>query len=254
MFGTPAMLYIGDGSQYDAPDTETAAFRGIWPSILLVSGKRMQLLYLLIFILAWTAAPGGAFAQEKSAQALPIHIEADRMESYQNKNEVLFLGRVEAQQGGAVIHADEMTVTYLPAGKENSKENGKENGAEAEGGKSQRIDKVYAKGDVRVTNEGWVATGQTLDFFAKERKAILTGDARAWQDNNLVTGDRIILYLDEGKTVVEPNEQAGQRVTATVYPDSKPETKPEINPGPAGAPETQPATSPETKPETPAEQ
>jgi lipopolysaccharide export system protein LptA len=178
----------------------------------------MQLLYLLFFMLAWTAGPA-AFAQEGPDKALPIHIEADRMESYDNKNEVLFFGRVEARQGETVIHADRMTVTYRPAAKEG--------GAEVAGAKSQRIDKVFATGDVRVTKEEWVATGRTLDYLVRERKAILTGDAKAWQDNNLVTGNRIVLYLDEGKTVVERNGQEGERVKAFIYPDPKPETQAE---------------------------
>ncbi|MEJ2033004.1 MAG: lipopolysaccharide transport periplasmic protein LptA [Deltaproteobacteria bacterium] len=177
----------------------------------------MQLLYLLFFVLAWMAGPV-AFAQEVPQKAQPIHIEADRMESYENKNEVIFTGRVEAKQGETVIHADQMTVTYLPADQKTG---------ETGGVQSQRIDKVKAKGDVRLTKNEWVATGRTLDFFAKEGKAILTGDAKAWQDNNLVSGNKIILYLDEGKTVVERSQGEGERVKALIYPGSAPKGKAE---------------------------
>jgi lipopolysaccharide export system protein LptA len=169
----------------------------------------MQLLYLLIFLLVWNTGPA-ALAQEGAAKGKPepVQIEADRMEAHENKNEVVFLGRVEARQGDLTIHADEMTVIYLPAGEETS------------GARSQRIDKLFARGGVRVNQEDWVATGETLDYFAEERRAVLTGKARVVQDSNLVTGNRVTLYLDEGRTVVERSEKEGERVRAFIYPDA----------------------------------
>lgn len=156
-----------------------------------------------------------AVAKKEAAQ--PIHIEADRMESFERKSEVLFSGRVEATQGDIVLHADEMLVTYQQAeGSENNKVP-----------QSRKVDKLFAKGNVKVvSNAGWVATGATMDYFAVERKAILIGDAKVWQDNNLVTGNKIILYLDEGKSVVESDPQQGQeRVKAFLYPGSEKEEK-----------------------------
>ncbi len=155
-------------------------------------------------------------AVNKGAQ--PIHVEADRMESYDKKNEVHFFGRVEAKQGDIVLHADTMRVTYVAADK-------------AQAGKTdeqgRQVDKLYAQGNVKVVSDaGWVATGATMDYFAGQRKAILIGDAKVWQDNNLVTGNRIVLYLDEGKSIVERDPQAGrERVKAFLYPSGDKEEK-----------------------------
>lgn len=168
----------------------------------------MQLLYPLIFLLFWIAAPA-AVGQEASptGKAVPIHIEADRMESHENRNEVIFLGRVEAVQGDLMIQADEMTVFYLSSG------------AETPGVRGQRIEKMFARGGVKVNKGEWVGTGHVLDYFAEERRAVLTGDARVWQDNNLVTGNRVTLYLDEGRTIVERSGKEGERVRAFIYPE-----------------------------------
>ncbi len=152
--------------------------------------------------------PGGGGAK---AAGQPIHIEADRMESFDRRSEVLFSGRVEATQGDIVMHADSMTVNYAQSG------GAKQNGA----AQSRQVEKLLAKGNVKIVSKaGWVATGQTVDYYARERKAILIGEAKVWQDNNMVTGDKIVLYLDEGKSIVErdPRQREGHRVKAFIYP------------------------------------
>ncbi|MDH3360269.1 MAG: lipopolysaccharide transport periplasmic protein LptA [Desulfobulbaceae bacterium] len=156
-------------------------------------------------------------AAEKTDAAQPIHIEADRMESFERKSEVLFSGQVEATQGGIVLHADEMLVSYRQP-------EGEETGNVPQ---SRKIDKIFAKGNVKLVSDvGWVATGATMDYLAVARKAILTGDAKVWKDNNLVTGNKIILFLDEGKSVVESDPEQGQkRVKALLYPGSEKEKK-----------------------------
>jgi lipopolysaccharide export system protein LptA len=171
----------------------------------------MQLLYLLIFSLILATGPT-AVAQESAVpeRSAPIHIEADRMESYENQNQVIFKGRVEARQGDMVIQSEQMTVFYHPAPEEKTA-----------GVRGQRINKVLAQGSVRVNKQEWLATGQTLDYFAQERRAVLTGDAKVWKDNNMITGNQVTLYLDEGKTVVERNKEKGERVRAFIYPDAE---------------------------------
>ncbi|MBU0482070.1 MAG: lipopolysaccharide transport periplasmic protein LptA [Proteobacteria bacterium] len=145
----------------------------------------------------------------------PIHIEADRMESEQNKSTVRFFGNVEARQVDLVIRSDEMTVQYK------KDEAGDEAPVAAAATKS--IEKLLATGHVEIIREGWAATGDKVDYFSSERKVVLTGNTRVWQDNNMVTGERITLYLDEGKSIVEnKGDTEGGRVKAFFYPDSGP--------------------------------
>ncbi|MFC1524252.1 lipopolysaccharide transport periplasmic protein LptA [Thermodesulfobacteriota bacterium] len=160
-----------------------------------------------------------ADAQPESDE--PIHIEADRMESSQEREAVVFSGNVEAKQGDFVIHAQTMTVFYIT---ENEKE--KEPGLGL-----RKIRKFIAVGNVKMSKEGWLATGDAVEYFGQERKVVLTGSATLLQDNNLVTGDEVILYLEEGKSIVKRDEQSGNRVKAYFYPDSGKKTTDVNQPG-----------------------
>nr|MBF0222958.1 lipopolysaccharide transport periplasmic protein LptA [Desulfobulbaceae bacterium] len=143
----------------------------------------------------------------------PIQIESDHMLSMQKENTVFFSGKVVAKQEDLVIHADEMTVYY----------NEKKDDAQTpkqEGTKSKDVERIFAEGNVEITQLEWVATGDAAEYFSSERKVILTGKAKVWQDNNLVTGNKVVMYLDEGKSVVERSSDKGERVKAFFYPDS----------------------------------
>ncbi|MDD5759332.1 MAG: LptA/OstA family protein [Desulfobulbaceae bacterium] len=152
----------------------------------------------------------------------PVQIEADQMLSSQKDNTVFFSGKVEAKQEGLTIHSDEMMVHYSSNSaptKQPPKDQKKDGTAQSplDGG----IERLVAKGHVEITKEGWVATGNQAEYFSKERKVVLTGNTKVWQNNNLVTGDTFTIYLDEGKSIVERNTKKGERVKAFFYPDSE---------------------------------
>ncbi|MEW6219141.1 MAG: lipopolysaccharide transport periplasmic protein LptA [Thermodesulfobacteriota bacterium] len=156
--------------------------------------------------------PGGAAAQSAPAAAAPIHIEADRLESDAKEEVLHFLGHVEATQGDMVIRAERMTVTYVrrrPAA-QSAPDSGLGPGA-------GDIDRIRAEGGVRITRKNWVATGDNLEYVAASRQVILTGAAQVWQADNSVSGERIVLYLDEGRSVVEKGGSG--RVKALIYPE-----------------------------------
>lgn len=143
----------------------------------------------------------------------PVQIEADQMLSNQNDNSVLFSGRVEAKQEDLSIHSDEMTVYYASASAPAAGQ------SLTEGNKD--IKRLLAKGNVEIIKQDWVATGNQAEYFSEERKVVLTGNTKVLQNNNMVTGDTFIMYLDEGRTIVERSqEKKGERVKAFFYPDS----------------------------------
>ena len=159
-----------------------------------VLNKQLHILIcLLLCILAFSVAP--LFAANA-----PITIEADRMTSLEANNNVLFRGNVDATQADVRIRSDEMTVYYTAA----------------EEGRKQEVKRLKCVGNVEVTKGEWLGTGQTMNYLAKERKVILSGDAKAWQDTNLVSGNTIIYYLDEGRS-----EVVGSRTSATVGGDTE---------------------------------
>jgi lipopolysaccharide export system protein LptA len=59
-----------------------------------------------------------------------------------------------------------------------------------------------------------------MDYFAKDRKVILSGDAKAWQGQNMVSGKTITYYLDDKRSIVEQDTSKPGRVKAVIHPDS----------------------------------
>jgi lipopolysaccharide export system protein LptA len=142
-----------------------------------------------------------------AAGARATHVEADRMVSLKQENAVQFTGNVDARQGDLIIRSDEMTIYYFSD--EEKRPAGQEEG--------RKLKKLLAKGNVTIRDQGWTATGKAMEYFEAERKVVLTGNARVWQDQNLVTGDTVVLFLDEGKSIVERGEKKEERVKAFFY-------------------------------------
>ena len=140
-----------------------------------------------------------------------ITIEADRMESLQKENAVTFSGHVEARQGDFFLNADSMTIYYFSA---DTKKN-------SVGGLSKDVKKLSAHGNVTVSKKEMTASGDRVDYFAPEKKVVISGNSRVLRDSNLITGEKIVLYLDEGKSIVESDPENGNRVTAIINPGSK---------------------------------
>jgi len=137
--------------------------------------------------------------------AAPINVEADHMTSTEKNSSVVFTGNVDAKQGDVRIRSDEMTVFYTKAGSADNKN-------EKESKKvTQQVEKLVCVGNVEVTRQEWLGTGKEMVYLAKERQVILIGNAKAWQGQNVVSGGKIIYYLDEGRS-----EVIGGRVSTTL--------------------------------------
>jgi lipopolysaccharide export system protein LptA len=52
----------------------------------------------------------------------------------------------------------------------------------------------------------------------------MTGNPKVWQGKNIITGDKIIIFVKEDRVEVESNKQKGGkpgRVNAIIYPGGK---------------------------------
>lgn len=162
----------------------------------------------IVAIILWLLAPLGSV---RAAEA-PIHIEANKMTSTEKSNSVIFSGDVDAKQGDVRIRSDEMTVFYneLDSGsKSKDKDKDKKKAAQpTEKKATQQVDKLICIGNVEVTRGEWLGTGKKMVYLSKERQVILTDNAKAWQGQNMVSGDKIIYYLDEGRSEVVGGSKA----------------------------------------------
>lgn len=139
----------------------------------------------------------------------PVYVEADQMSSTEEKNTVLFVGNVDARQGDLRILSDEMTVHYRD-----------ETAGDKDASTEQKIEKLVCVGNVELSTEEWLGTADQMIYFSGNRKVHLLGDAKAWQDENMVSGEKIIYYIDEGRS-----EVVGGATTIVGEGEEKPEKK-----------------------------
>ena len=148
----------------------------------------------IVFLLLWVVFLSSPLAWAKK---IPITIKSDRMEVLEDRNLVIFTGHVEARRKDLVIYADRLIVYY-------QKVNGK-----------REINKLVAVGHVKINKGQWVATSGKAVYFKREEKIVLEDNPQIWQDENTVRGDRIILYLNENRSVAESGP--GHKAEVTIF-------------------------------------
>jgi len=80
-----------------------------------------------------------------------------------------------------------------------------------------RIVRTVSTGSVRIiTRDCRTGTARRAEYYDAEQRVVLVGDARVWQEENVVTGERITIFLAEDRSVVEGGKQ--ERVKAVFYP------------------------------------
>jgi len=126
------------------------------------------------------------------AKEQPIQIEADKMTAVEKTQSVIFSGNVDAKQGDVRIRSDKMTIFYTKAA---AKEKKKSKDA-------QQVEKIICEGSVEVTSKEWLGTSKTMHYFSKKNLVQLIGDAKAYQGQNMVQGERIDYHLDTGQSEV----------------------------------------------------
>lgn len=143
----------------------------------------------------------------------PIEISADRLEAYDAKKVVLFSGNAVATQGDRVIKAEKIFLYY----KKEERESGRESLRDI--GKTGDLEKIEAKGHVSVSQGDRLVTGEQAVYYQDSQKIVMTGNAVMQQGSNIVRGDKIEVFLNENRGVVEAAEN--KRVKATIYPVEK---------------------------------
>jgi lipopolysaccharide export system protein LptA len=146
------------------------------------------------------ASPGGSTAggQAKGTRSnAPIVIDADRMEASKKEGLVVFTGSVIAKQENSTQTADRMEV-YLDD-------------------KGERVARIVSTGNVKIVTEDCrTGTARRAEYYDDDQRLLLIGDAKVWQEENVVTGDRITILLAEDRSTVEAGSQG--RVKSVFYP------------------------------------
>ena len=161
-------------------------------------------------------------AKEPTGNPAPTTITSRTMTVSNQENTAIFDGAVVLTRGLLVVHSDHMVVSFHPNrnGTDSKNANGAtksknaptankpESQGEAAPAVSERsIRMVEATGRVRIEKEDGRATCQKAVYYEDQKKIILTGDPVAWQKGTRVSGKRIIMFLDEDRSVVEGDSQ-----------------------------------------------
>jgi len=141
---------------------------------------------------------------EEDEKNRPVVVDADQMESLKKEGLVIFTGNVVARRNDSVQYADRMEV-YLDE-------------------RGERVLRTVSTGNVRViTRDCRIGTARRGEYDDLGQRVVLIGNARVWQDDNVVTGERITIYLAEERSVVQGGTQ--ERVKAIFYPKSEGQPK-----------------------------
>jgi lipopolysaccharide export system protein LptA len=141
--------------------------------------------------------PGFGF----TASRAPIDITSDTVEADQKR--VTFKGNVVAKQEDVTLYANALVIVYDQD--------------------TKKLKEIIATGNVKVVQQDRRATGQKVTFDQDKNKLILDGDAVVREGTNVIRGERITFYVEEGRSVVEPGK--GGRVSTSITPPPKEEGK-----------------------------
>lgn len=159
------------------------------------------------------AAPGGGLfgAGGIGRSKEPITVTADTLEYDYKANVVVYRGEVVAVQGPVKLRSDTLTVTFNAGGVDPTARSQALEGTKG----THRLRDIVAVGGVRIDDGTRWATGGHAVFDQTRRTVVLTDDPVLHDGANEVAGDRVVVYLDEDRSVVEGGRK---RVKAMLYP------------------------------------
>lgn len=132
----------------------------------------------------------------------PIHVTSDELEFDYEANRVVYRGTVNVVQGDIAIDCKELVINLARAGERDD----------------LQLQEVVAIGDVVITQGQRKATGGRAVFDQVKRHVTLLENPMLRDGPNEVAGERIVVYLDENRSVVESSPK--KRVSAILYPGS----------------------------------
>ena len=172
---------------------------------------RLFLLYIipiLGLLFPYTVLSDVVHESNKKGNKKPLVIKSNTLEMDNKRRIVIFSGNVDAQGENLLINCQKMNLYFH--NKKPHKDIGQGN---------MKIDKIIAEGKVKITRtEGGMALAEKAVYHMNSEKVVLTGNPVVKQGNDFVEGARIILFLNEKRSIVEGTEN--KKVRAVISPRS----------------------------------
>ena len=161
----------------------------------------------------------------------PVNIEAERLEVRDKDKTAVFSGKVQVIQGDTTMRCKTLTVFY--AGPP-SKEDHPKPATTINPTGDQKIKKLEARGDVVVTQNDQIATGDNAVFDMETNVVTMNGNVVLTQGQNVLRGNKLVVDMTSGYSRVESGSNNGGRVQGLFVPSGgqtpgvpgKPESKP----------------------------
>lgn len=143
----------------------------------------------------------------------PIHIRSRDLEFRYDDKRITYRGDVVVTQGETVLKSDTLIVTYegpatekgaaQPKPDKTSSEKGAAQPKPQDTSSQQQIKEIVAEGKVDITSGDRHATAKKAVFTQATRTVVLSGNALLQEGENRVAGEKVTVFLDEKRTVVE---------------------------------------------------
>jgi len=139
---------------------------------------------LLIISIFFLFLPIQSSAENQKANIKgPITITSETLTADNKAHTALFEQNVVAKTTNLTIQADRMLVFY------------KEDGGD--------VTKIESSGNVKVLKEDRIITSKAATYYADEEKVVFTGEPRAMDGDNVVSGTKIIYFMTNDRFFVE---------------------------------------------------
>lgn len=143
---------------------------------------RLGCSFAILFLLSASAYSD----EEVKSTKGPITITSERLTADNQARKALFEVSVVARTTDTTIYCDRMLVYY-----------------EKDTGNVKRID---SSGNVKFIKENRVITSREATYYADGEKIIFTGEPRAVEGENVVTGTRMTYFMNEDRFFVEDSK------------------------------------------------
>jgi len=159
--------------------------------------KSILISSLILFFLA-VSINFTVFAEEEK-DGKPIQIEADNMKYFGEKQMSRFTGNVIVVNDGMKMTSETMDVFFT---------------------EDKEVKEIFSQGNVRIEKEGLLALSGKARIFQLEEKIVLTENARVWQSDNYLEGEKVTLFNKSDKLYVDKGED-DKRVKIILTPQKE---------------------------------
>ncbi|MGV6800889.1 MAG: lipopolysaccharide transport periplasmic protein LptA [bacterium] len=147
-----------------------------------------------ILLAAFCASGEIAMAQLASEPDAPIDITGKNFEVQDGKNMAIWTGDVQVVQAEIVLTAPRLVIKGIDDGE---------------------IDEMIATGGIRYTNGAEAISGQKAVYKAATKTITVTGNVVIVQDQQVMTGDKLVYFTETGEVQISSVEN--KRVRGIFY-------------------------------------